>query len=420
MPLMIGENKAGQTIGVKVDNEGNLLLNNADSANVDAFGRQRVSAPVNRFDVEFIYDKQPTFIDEVVAGNATATHSANSRDVTLAIVETDDGTDASLYSFDIPYTPGSGQLIDITGTLDEAAIGGGTAYVFFRTNVTGSVVTTRTDQTDWNASTVSDVDWTTSQIFSIDFQSLKVGRIRYAMVRDGLPVFVHEITNDNTRASGYWQLASLPVHWRIYNAAGVTYMEMGYGDDENAVGFGYRFTANAGAKLRAICATVKSEGGAELLDIPGFTRSIDTALTATTISTTLIPILSIRPAATFNSITNKGLYIPQSYSIQSNNPLRYVLLYRPTLTDASWTAVDATNSAMQYDVSATALTGGILIDSDYFSTGRNVASNATGLLGRTLLRRTRTGTSDILTIAAIRNGAQDAAVFAAIKWKEIR
>jgi len=408
-----------------VDSSGNLAGNNVtttpgDNFALTAFGAHRVAEERNRFDVEFIYNKQSEIVDEVTAGGGTATHNANPSDVILAVNDANDATEAALYGYDVPYTPGNGQLVEITGTLDDADIGSGTAYIVFRTNISGSVVETAVEQASWNVSTEADIDWTTSQIFRVNFQSLKVGRIVCEFVRNGIPTRVHEFYNDNVRDSGYWQRPSLPPYWRIYNDATYTYMEMGYGDTGNGIFIRYRITANASAETRAICATVKSEAGTALQDLPGFERAIDRGTTTVSVSTTLIPVISIRPAATFNSITNRGLYIPEGFSIAGDNPMRYVLLYRPTLTGPSWTAVDATNSGMEYDVTASAVSGGIVVYSDYFATGRNSDSAASGLLGRTLLRLTRTGTSDILTLAAIRTGTSNSATLAALRWKEIR
>jgi hypothetical protein len=254
---------------------------------------------------------------------------------------------------------------------------------------------------------------------SIDFQSLKVGRIRFALVRNGSPVPLHEIYNDNIRATGYWQTPTLPIFWRIYNDATYTYAEMGYGDTSNAIGLRYRLAANASATMRAICATVKSEGGLDLRSLPGLQRSADTGTGAKTVSTTLIPIMSIRPSATFNSLTNRGLYVPDGFTVTGDNPIRYVILYRPTLIGANFASVGAT-SGMDVDTAATVVSGGTVIFSDFLATGRNSLTQVSGLLGKTILSLRRTGTSDILTIAAIRTSTSDSSVRAAIQWKEIR
>jgi len=404
------------------DGNNNLTSLNTNNAIGDAFGRIRTSGVGNRFDVEFIYNKQADIVDEVTAGSGTATHDTDSRDVTLAVGDAANGSAAGLYSYDVPYTPGNSQLIDITGTLNFAALAEGEPFLFLRSSVTGSTVTTLYPQNEWTDNTQNNINWSYSQILSIDFQSLKVGRIRFFFSRNGVPVLTHRINNDNIRNTGFWQRPSLPAYWRIYNDDTYTYAEMGYGDTTNGVGLMLRFPVNANATMKAICGTVKSEGGLPLFDLPGFQRSANNGVTAKTVSTTLIPILSVRPAATFNSLVNRGLYIPTNYSIQANNDIRFALIFRPTLTNASWTAVDATNSGMEYDVSATALTGGTVEFSDYLAAvaGNSVSNENDGLLGRTLLKLGRTGTSDILTLAAIRTGGTNASVLSSLGWKEIR
>lgn len=392
-----------------------------DSPYLDAFGRKRVSATGQRFDVEFIYDLQPTLVDAVTEGSATVAHNASTRDVTLAVGDADNATQAALYShYDVPYTAGNSQNPEVTGTLDDADIGGGTAQLFLRTSISGSVAETVIDQNDWNVTSPADVDWKKSQIFAMDFQSLKVGRVRYMLVRNGVPVILHALANDNVRDSGYWQSPTLPLYWRIYNDETYTYAEMGYGDTANGIGIRYRIPVNAAAKLRAICGTVKSEGGASVFDMPGFPRCADNGTTAIAVADTLRPVLSIRPAATINSITNRGLYVPTGFSVVSDNPIRYVILYRPNLTGANWTPVNATHSGMEYDVTASSLAGGIPIVSDYLASGRNALTQVAGLLGRSLLSLGRTGVSDVLTLAAIRTTTSSASTYGAFTWKEIR
>jgi hypothetical protein len=76
---------------------------------------------------------------------------------------------------------------------------------------------------------------------------------------------------------------------------------------------------------------------------------------------------------------------------------------------------------MEFDVSATVIAGGIVIDSDYLPTaGGATIDRVTSLLGKSLLKLGRTGTSDILSLAAIRTGASNSTTLAGFKWKEIR
>lgn len=400
-------------------------FNNArmlDKASYDAFGRQRTSETGQRLDVEFLYDKQPDFFDEIT-NNGTVTFNATTRDLTLSLGDAVDGSYAAMASHPIPYTPGNSQLIDITGVLDLAAIGGGNAEFFLRSSITGSAVEEVVAQADW-INLTEGVDWTTSHIFSMDFQSLKVGTIRFFLVQDGSPIQVGSIHNDNERDSGYWQIPNLPVYWKIYNDATYTYMEMGYGNDDNAIGFRYKIAANASATMKAICCTVKSESGISLQNMEGLPRSIDNGVTSKSVSTTLIPLLSIRPKSTFNTLDNLAIALPRSISISPSNPIRLVVIHDGTLTTPSWADVDDPDSMMEYDVSATAVSGGHVVFSDYFTTtSNNRSTSSKSILGKTVLwnrKSTAAGITGVLTIAAVRYGGVDSSCVSAIQWDELR
>lgn len=405
-----------------VSSEGHVQTNikAQDSASIDAFGRWRTSGVGNRLDVEFNYDLQEELVDAVTNGNGSATHVANTRGVTLATGGTGTDDNSALYTYDVPYTPGNSQLIEATGVLDLAGIGGGVAQIFLRSSVSGSPVEEVYNQTAWTENTVSDIDWTFSQIFMMDLQSLKVGRIRFYLNRGGNAVKVHEILNDNKINTGYWQLANQPVYWKIYNDATYTYMEIGYGDDDNAIGFRYRIAKNASATMSAICGTVKSEGGDSLFNISGYPRSIDLNVTPKTVSTSPVVLLSIRPKATFNSIVNKSLSIAKSFFLQTDNPIKIMLIHNATLTGASWVNVDANESAIEYDKSASSYTGGHILFSDYISASKNTTTSAKGLLGKTPLWYRRNSDTGILTLVAVRSSGTDASVLAGLNWEEIR
>jgi hypothetical protein len=386
------------------------------------FGELRATNPANRSDTEFLFDTQPLLYDDVSSTDGVVTHQANSRDLLMTLSTTDPTAKAGVRKhYYVPYTPGSGQEIDLTGTLDDGGVGGGTAALFVRSNVSGTVSETVVAQSAWDTPS-TDVDWGFSQIFRMSFQSLKVGRIQYSLVRDGVPIKVHEITNDNVRNTGYWQFATLPPYACVYNTTdGNSVSEIGYGDTDNGIGFRYTLAASTDLQMRYICETVKTQGGAEILDMPGYEFSASRGSTAKTVSTTDVAVISLRVADTFNSIKNTALYIPTGFDISTNNSVYYEIIYRGTpSTDVSWTAVDATYSGMEYDVTANSVTGGIVVDSGYVSTARNISDQASGLLERVIMARGHLGTPDILTLKMRRAGGQDASVFASFKWKEIR
>lgn len=386
----------------------------------DAFGRARVSDTGQRLDVEFLYDKQGWYFDEITS-NGTVTFNANSRDLTLSLSNATNGSEARMQSHPVPYTPGNSQLIELTGVLDLAEIGGGVAQCFVRSSVSGSVVETVYDQSSWLPPLRTGVEWTLAHIFVIDFQSLKVGRIRFGLNQGGDTILLKEVMNDNIRNAGYWQYATLPVYYRLYNDATYTYMELGYGDTANAVGFRYRIAANASATMKAICCTVKSEGGQALFDLSGQPFTASNGVTEKTVSTTLIPLLSIRMKSTFNTLTNQTIALPTSFSVLTTNPIRLAVIIDGTLTGASFVDVNATESAMEYDVTASAITGGIEVASDYYSgEGANKFTSGTGILGKSVLWDRLGSRSGILTLAAIKTGTSDADVLTSMRWQELR
>lgn len=129
-------------------------VSNADGAGIDAFGRARVSEPTNRFDVEFTHDLQPLLIDAITAGGGTATFDSTHRDASLKVNGTGATAAATLGGhYHVPYTPGNSQLVDMTGTLDTAELGGTVAVV-----LQNGGNETVTQEADWkNPSAVSDV-----------------------------------------------------------------------------------------------------------------------------------------------------------------------------------------------------------------------------------------------------------------------
>ena len=395
-----------------------------DGFSSDAFGRLRTSGTGQRLDVEFLFTKQEEYFDEVT-NNGSVTFQANGRDLVLGLDDADNGSYALMSSYPVPYTPGNSQLMELTGVLDFAGLGGGTCEYFLRSSITGSVVETTYEESTWsNLSELGSMDWTKSHIFFMDFQSLKVGSIRFGFVKNRKPIFIGQIDNDNLRNTGYWQMANLPAYYKIYNTTVnevvYTYMELGYGTTSNAIGYRYKIAANASATMKAICCTVKSEGGLNLRDLQGLPRSIDNGITPVTASTTLVPILSVRPKSTYQTYENLIIALPKSFNISVTNPIRLAILHDCTLTGASWADVDASLSMMEYDVSATAVSNGHLVYSEYVTTAtNNRASTGQGLLGKTLLWHRLDSVSGIFTIAAIRTGSSNASCLAAIQWEEI-
>jgi hypothetical protein len=73
-----------------------------------------------------------------------------------------------------------------------------------------------------------------------------------------------------------------------------------------------------------------------------------------------------------------------------------------------------------YDITASAVTGGIQVDGGILASGNNQRIGRDAVLGRTIMSLGNDATSDILTLAAIRSGSSNASVKSVLKWKEIQ
>lgn len=343
-----------------------------DGPTIDAFARLRVSNPIAIFDNTFQYNLNPNKFSNSLTGAATITHVPAGACARLSTGGTTLGDKAILQTKEyVRYQPGKSQMILITGNIGApvANVRQRIGYfddangLFFeqtntamsvvvRSSVSGSPVDTAVAQAAWNLDTLDGngpslitLDPTKSQIFFIDFEWLGVGRIRFGFVIDGIPVYCHEVLNANNITTVYMTTPNLPIRAEIENtgtAAGATTMDQ-------------------------FCMSVISEGGAE---VP-FRRQFSYGMGATPLAvTTRVPVLSIRLAPTFNSLVNRGKLILAALEVMaSTNNCYWELVYNGALTGAAFASVNA-NSLAEYDITATAISGGIVIDQGWaLSTG---------------------------------------------------
>ena len=150
--------------------------------------------------------------------------------------------------------------------------------------------------------------------------------------------------------------------------------------------------------LKQICSTVISEGGYEKKVAPLVARM--TAVNSN-VTTSLLPLVSIRLA----SGRTGAVVIPDGYNVlptaSASTTFEIVLIKNPTLTGASWGATDSSN--VEYDTTATALSGGTIVESTYVlssNQARGAASGGSDYNWDLQLGATIGGTSDIYTVAA--------------------
>lgn len=380
---------------------------------LDAFGRARVSNPVTVMDCSFQYDLQPLIFESQVSGSGNVAHDADHGAVILSCGSGVGAAKMQSRQY-CTYQKGKSHLIEMTGSLKQAAgavtwMGYGDsqngvfyecdeqgAYFRFRSSVTGSTVDTivRRDQWD-NHGVLEDLDVETSQILVIDLQWLGVGLVRIGFNRNGKFEVAHKFRNDNRTPATYWTTATLPVQ---------------YGIESDGTG--------AGASMVQICCSVQSEGGFQLERGFSFgaTRSSEQAVTSRR------PVLSIRPKTLFNAITNRQGVIPRSFDVLSNNNGAIIeLVYNGTLTGASWNDADPLSS-VEYDQSATAISGGTVIwkgisgssGPKSFAVTDNLFPNILWLTNNIAGNATTSLTMVATSIAAT------AGIWSAMHWIEIR
>jgi hypothetical protein len=394
---------------------------------VDAFGRLRVSQPHTIFDSQH-QDVENDKWDTLITGSGTKTHLPNESAIKLEIATANNDGIIRESLRVMPYQPGKSLLIMNTFVMGEPKANvvqrvgyyganngiyfendSGNNYIVLRSSVTGNVVETRVAQTNWNVDRFdgtgytsqqagtgheNGLDVTKSNLFWIDIEWLGVGDVRCGFLVDGLLKTGHIFHNDNRNATTYMRSAILPLRYELFNK-GVT-------------------TSNTA--MRQICSSVVSEGGYTQINQ---SRSASTPITGKNL-TNLInnPMVSIRLK------TNRlnAVVVPVSvdmYGLQAA-AFKYRIYENVTsLTGASWQTTDA-SSAVEYDLSATAMTGGTLLKEGIFK-GLEVAkeidllSQLDGVIQ--LTRKINAANGDIFTVAIEPTTNNDDAIVA-LSWQE--
>ena len=372
---------------------------------LDAFGRQRVSQPYTLFDSQNRYAADNQF-DSAVTGTGSTTFNNNQSSVSLSVTAGGVGSAVRQTYRSFPYQPGKGLLVLATFQMDSSLSSNLTQRVgyfntdngvFFqkvdgvnsfvlRSYTGGSADDSRTAaQSSWNGDRLDGtgasgltLDLSHPQILWMDFEWLGVGSVRCGFIINGEYIVCHTFNTANTYGTTvYMTTAILPVRYEITSSAAVA------------------------ATLTQICCSVVSEGGFEQTSIDHVARRT-TIFTTINTAATFYPIVSIRLASGRTGavvLPNRVQFLPttsQNYEV--------ALLKNPTLTGATWAATVPSDSNVEYDVAATAISNvGTIVQTDYVtstgSAGVSQTSAATGYNWDLQLGASLAGVSDIYTLA---------------------
>jgi hypothetical protein len=406
-------NQIDQLLGQLVSTSATVPVS-IGGTNVDAFGRLRTSAPYTIFDSQNRYAIDNQFDTSTATGGST-TYLPNESSVRMDVT-TSSGSEVVRQSYRcMPYQPGKGLLCLATFVMNTAKTGlrqrvgyfgtqngvfiqqnDSTVSFVLRSYISGSVSDARiVTQNNWNGDKLDGtgdsgftLDLTKAQILWMDFEWLGVGSVRCGFIIDGQYIVCHTFENANDITSVYMTTAILPVRYEITNTAA---------------------TASA-SSLKQICSSVVSEGGYEQTSIEHVARR---TTTRTSISTTFLPLVSIRLAST----ALNAVVLPVKFNVMptsTGDDFEVILAKNSTgLTGASWAAV-ASDANVEMDTSATAMTVGTIVDIQYVKS----TNQSSGTINQTAgynwdlqLGSSLTGTSDIYTLGIrVLSGSSGAAI----------
>jgi len=394
----------------------------ANTPNIDAFGRLRVSSPFTLFDSSHRFSDNGLWSTGTATGG-TATFNASQGLVDLAVTAASGSEVIRETTKVFSYQPGKSLLVLSTFVMSPAKtnlrqrvgyygaqnglyvqLNNSTLSFVERSLVTGSVTETVVNQSAWNVDKMDGtgpsgitLDIAKAQILFLDIEWLGLGTVRMGFVINGNFYVCHKFQHANLITSTYITTASLPLRYEITNTG-----------------------ATSGAStLKQVCSTVISEGGYELR---GLQQAVGTPITSPktlTTAGTFYPIVSIK----LKSTRLDAIAVATAISIIGNTAANYnwQVVAAGTTTGGSWVSA-GTNSSVEYNLTGTSFTGGRILASGYFtataSTSVSVDILRAALFSNQLERDGLTGTPYEFTVI-VAAGTNNETAFASMDWEEI-
>jgi len=408
------------------DQYGNIVgAANPSGMAVDAFGRARTSAPLTLFDSSHRYRDNGLWSTSNSAGT-TYTFNANAGLMELNLTSTADQEIVRETNKVFAYQPGKSLQNLNTFVMNPAKANlrqrvgyfsaqngiyielDGTILNFVqRSFTTGVLVENKVPQSDWNMDTMLGnvtsspskitLDITKAQIMFVDIEWLGAGTARCGFVIDGKFIHCHSFHHANIIDSTYMTTGSLPLRYEIKNTG----------------------TTASNSKLKQICSTVISEGGYELR---GIQQAIGTSITSPktlTTAGTYYPVVAVR----LKSTALDAIVVPTAISLmgEATGIYSWRITAGSTVTTASWTSA-GDNSAVEYSLIGTAVTGGRILASGFFtSTSQGTAPIdilREALFKFQLERNGLTGTPEALVLQ-VSASTNNELVHGSLDWEEI-
>ena len=368
----------------------------------------------------FQYGKETDVWDERIVGVGTATHNVNSSNIVMQVGSTAGSKVIRQTKQVMRYIPGRSASLTFAIRLEQPQVGirrrfglfddyngaffeddGGTYSYVIRSNTTGIVTETRVTRNNWNGEKFDGNGWTgvtadatKQQMISINYEWYGAGIVQFNWLMKNETIHSHTFENSNTLDKVWCSTPFLPIRVEIENVTGVAGTHYIYQGSNSLI----------------------QEGEPEKL---GSLMSISNPITGTTMASanTFYPIISLRLKS---SALSSVMLLRSLQAVTNDNTNVYWRLFEnATLTGASWVDHPDTNSFTQYDVTASAVTGGTTLLSGFTIAGGaslvEIDDKAALQLGRSGI-----GTiSDTYTLACASPNTNKAAL-AVVNWIEQR
>jgi hypothetical protein len=391
-----------------------------DSANLDAFGKLRVSNPITIFDSKSLFSKRPLFWSEALTATGTSTYDADRATIVLEVPASGDKVIRQTKEF-FNYQPGKSHLIYVSFNAYGHEVNSlkriGTFYendgIFFeddgidykmvlRTSTSSAPTDTAIAQADWNIDAMNGtgisgvtIDFTKTQILIIDYEWLGVGRVRCGWIINGKTYYCHEFLNANNIVDVYMATPNLPIRYEI-----------------EATG-----TVVGTPKIDAICSTVIKEGNGTYPEGIIFSMSNNsTGLSVASSAQESLIQLRVR-----SDRIRKGILDVMNMSVlcTTNTNFMWSVRINPTVTggSASWVNV-GDDSVAEYDLSQNGnVSGGTIIASGYAS--NNIDQAQSSIQSAIHAAADITGVADIIVLSVLNLGTGEETFYGSLIWKEL-
>ena len=368
----------------------------------------------------FQYGKETDVWDERVVGVGTATWNQYASNVIMQVGSTAGSKVTRQTKNVMRYIPGRPSTLAFAIRLEAPQVGirrrfglfndtdgaffednGGTYSCVIRTTTSGITTERRVTRDDWNGEKFDGNGWTgvtadptKQQMISISYEWYGAGTVDFNWLMKGETVRCHRFDNSNTQDRVWCSTPFLPIRCEIENVTGVAGTHYLYQGSNSLI----------------------QEGNADKL---GSLISQSNGITGTTMSVanTFYPIVSLR----LKSTALQAVMLLRSLQAVTNDNtnIYWKLLENATLTNPNWTNHADPDSFVQYDTSATALSGGRDILSGFVVSGGSTLVEIDRLADLQLGRSGIGTISDTFTLACASPNTNKSAL-AVLNWIEQR